>query len=90
MNVIEEDDDPNYIKMSMQLSDEKTGSVNALVRNFRDVFAWSYEILNNEIPIDIVSHNIILIHEAKLVRQRQRLQYLNFNCWQEKNIYIYI
>lgn len=39
MNVIEEDDDPNYIKMSMQLSDEKTGSVNALVRNFRDVFA---------------------------------------------------
>jgi hypothetical protein len=68
MNVAKEGEDPKYIKVGKQLSDEEVEGV----KEFRDVFAWSYEDLGNGIPIEVASHSIPLIPEAKPVRQRQR------------------
>ena len=72
MNIASECEVPKYIKLGKQLNDEEVEGVKGLVREFRDVFAWSYEDLGNGIPIEVASHSIPFIHGSKPVRQRQR------------------
>ena len=74
MNVTNEGEDLNYIKVGKQLGNEEVNDMKYLVRYFYNVFAWLYDDFGNEIPIEIASHSIPLIFEAKPVKRKKNNQ----------------
>ncbi len=48
-----EGEEPKQMKMGSQLSNEEIADYSVLVKEYRDVFAWSYKELK-DIPPDIV------------------------------------
>ena len=59
------------IKVGVQLTKQQTTEYAALVVEFRDIFAWSYEDLKG-IPPHIAMHSIPLEPNTILVRQKER------------------
>ena len=63
--VIEED--PKYVKLSSILTREKMVEYTELLREFVDVFSWTYEYLRTY-DTSVIEHNIPLKEEAKPFR----------------------
>ena len=66
-----EGEEPRQMKMGSQLGDEETKAYCDLVREYREVFAWSYKELEG-IPPEIVEHRIPLMTGAVPIRQKER------------------
>jgi hypothetical protein len=62
---------PKILKVGAQCFKEEKTKFMDLFREFKDVFAWSYEDLHGFDP-SIIQHTILIKEEAKLVRQKQR------------------
>jgi hypothetical protein len=50
---------PQYIKVNAQLTKEKTKELQMLLKEFKDVFAWTYKDLKG-IPLKLAQHKIEL------------------------------
>lgn len=66
-----EGEEPRQMKMGSQLEDEEIKAYCELVREYREVFAWSYKELKG-IPLEIVEHRIPLMIGAVPIRQKER------------------
>ena len=64
-------EEPRLIKVGVQLSSEELESYRALVKEYRDIFAWSYKEMKG-IPPDVVQHRIPLVPGALPIRQKER------------------
>jgi hypothetical protein len=62
---------PKIIKIGAQCSDEEKVKFTELLREFHDVFSWSYEDLRGFDPT-LIQHVIPIKEGEKLVRQRKR------------------
>jgi hypothetical protein len=65
---------PRIIKIGKGCTEEERKKITTLVREYQDVFAWTYDELKTYDP-KIISHAIPLKEDAKPFRQRQR--YMN-------------
>jgi hypothetical protein len=63
--------DPKYVKLSSSLSREQRDKYVKLLKEFSDVFAWTYKDLRNY-DTNIIEHNIPLKEETKPFRQKLR------------------
>jgi hypothetical protein len=63
--------EPRYVKLSKNLTKEKRSEYIGLLREFVDVFAWTYEDLKTY-DISIIEHKIPLKEYAKPFRQKLR------------------
>jgi hypothetical protein len=71
---------PQYIKVNSQLTKEKTGELQMLLKEFKDVFASTYKDLKN-IPPKLVQHIIKLDTSISLAHQtRYRLNKICYSC----------
>lgn len=66
-----EGEEPRQMRMGSQLSTLEVQAYSELVREYRDVFAWSYKDLKG-IPPEIVEHRIPLLPNTIPVRQKER------------------
>lgn len=66
-----EGEEDKQIKMGSSLSTGEVESYSALVKEYRDVFAWSYTELKG-IPSNVVEHRIPLMPGAVAIRQKER------------------
>ena len=71
VDVAFEGEEPKMIKVGVQLSDKEVVAYKALVMEYRDVFAWSYQELKG-IPTEIAQHRIPILPGSKPVRQKER------------------
>jgi hypothetical protein len=62
---------PKYVKLSRSLTTEQRAKYTELMREFADVFAWTYEDLKTY-DTSIIEHNIPLKEGAKTFRQKLR------------------
>jgi hypothetical protein len=62
---------PKNVKIGAQCTDEEKLKFTELLREFQDVFAWSYEDLHGFDP-SLIQHAIPIKEGIKLVRQKQR------------------
>ena len=62
---------PKIIKIGKDTSDEERRNIENLIREYRDVFAWSYDDLK-AYKEDIIQHTIPLKEDAKPYRQKLR------------------
>ncbi|KAF5934569.1 hypothetical protein HYC85_030740 [Camellia sinensis] len=71
--LIEQDteEDPRLLQIGSTLSSEERERLVALLKDFKDVFAWSYEDMPGINP-EIVQHRIPLDPEARPVKQKLR------------------
>jgi hypothetical protein len=65
------EEEPKIVKFSNNLSREKRDEYARLLKEFADVFAWTYEDLRTY-DISVVEHKIPLKEEAKPFRQKLR------------------
>ena len=63
--------DPRLVQIGSTLSSEERERLVALLKDFKDVFAWSYEDMPGIDP-EIVQHWIPLDPEARPVKQKLR------------------
>jgi hypothetical protein len=63
--------DPKFVKLSSNLSREQRAEYAKLLKEFADVFAWSYKDVRTY-DTRIIEHNIPLKEEAKKFRQKLR------------------
>jgi hypothetical protein len=63
--------DPKFVKLSSNLSTEQRVKNDELLREFADVFAWTYEDLRTY-DTSVIEHKISLKEEAKPFRQKLR------------------
>jgi hypothetical protein len=63
---------PNMVKLGAQCSEEEKAKFTELLREFQDVFAWSYEDLSGFDPC-LILHVIPINKGIKPVRQKQIL-----------------
>ena len=63
--------DPRQVQIGSMLSSEERERLVALLKDFKDVFAWSYEDMPGCNP-KIVQHRIPLDPEARPVKQKLR------------------
>jgi hypothetical protein len=63
--------DPKFVKLSSNLSREKRAEYVELLKEFSDVFAWTYEDLRTY-DTNVIEHKIPLKEEAKPFRQKLR------------------
>jgi hypothetical protein len=63
--------DPKYVKLSSILSRERRAEYVELLKEFVDVFAWTYEYLRTY-DTNIIEHKIPLKEETKPFRQKLR------------------
>jgi ribonuclease HI len=63
--------DPKFVKLSSSLSREKRVEYVELLKEFADVFAWTYEDLRTY-DTSIIEHKIPLKEESKTFRQKLR------------------
>ena len=59
--------DPRLVQIGSALSSEERERLVALLKDFKDVFAWSYEDMPGSDP-EIVQHQIPLDPEARPVK----------------------
>lgn len=59
------------MRIGVQMLEEDIEAYRKLVEEFSDIFAWSYDEFKS-ISRDMVEHRILLISEAKPVRQKGR------------------
>jgi 6-pyruvoyl-tetrahydropterin synthase len=64
-------EEPKFVKLSRSLNKEKRVEYTELLREFSDVFAWSYEYLKTY-DTSFIEHKISLRKEAKPFRQKLR------------------
>jgi hypothetical protein len=62
---------PKTVKLGAQCSDEEKVKFTELLREFQDVFAWSYEDLHVFDPA-LTKHAILIKEGIKPVRKKQR------------------
>jgi hypothetical protein len=65
------EEDPKFFKLSSSLSREKRAEYTELLKEFADVFSWTYEDLRTY-DTSIIEHKIPLKEEAKPFRKRLR------------------
>jgi ribonuclease HI len=65
-------EEPKFVKLSSSLTKEQRAKYTELLREFVDVFAWTYEDLKTY-DIAIIEHKIPLKEEANPFRQKLRL-----------------
>jgi hypothetical protein len=65
------EEDPKFVKLSSSLSREKRAEYAELLKEFADVFAWTYEDLRTY-DTSVIEHKIPLKEEAKPFRQKLR------------------
>jgi ribonuclease HI len=63
--------DPKFVKLSSSLSREKRAEYTELLKEFSDVFSWTYEDLRTY-DTSVIEHKIPLKEEAKPFRQKLR------------------
>jgi hypothetical protein len=63
--------DPKFVKLSSSLSREKRAKYVELLREFDDVFSWTYEDLRTY-DTSVIEHKIPLKEEAKPFRKKLR------------------
>jgi ribonuclease HI len=63
--------EPKYVKLSRSLTKEQRSEYIGLLREFADVFAWTYEDLKTY-DTSVIEHKIPLKEEAKPFRQKLR------------------
>jgi hypothetical protein len=63
--------DPKFVKLSSSLSREQRAEYAELLKEFADVFAWTYEDLRTY-DTSVIEHKIPLKEEAKPFRQKLR------------------
>ena len=61
--------DPRLVQIGASLASEERERVGALLKDFKEVFAWSYEDMPGIDP-EIVQHRIPLDPEARSVKQK--------------------
>jgi hypothetical protein len=71
VNIAPPSEEPKNIKMGSQLSAEEIVEYSKLFWEFREVLAWSYLDLKG-IPPEITEHKILLVPDAKPIRQKER------------------
>jgi hypothetical protein len=64
--------EPKFVKLSRSLTKEQRSEYIGLLREFADVFAWTYEDLKTY-DTSVIEHKIPLKEEAKPFRQKLRL-----------------
>jgi ribonuclease HI len=64
-------EEPKFIKLSSSLTQEQRAEYTELLREFVDVFAWTYEDLKTY-DTSVIEHKIPLKEEAKPFRQKLR------------------
>jgi ribonuclease HI len=64
-------ENPKFVKLSSSLSKEQRGEYIELLKEFADVFAWTYEDLRTY-DTTVIEHKIPLKEEAKPFRQKLR------------------
>jgi hypothetical protein len=62
---------PNIVKLGAQCSNKEKANFTELLREFQDVFAWSYEDIHG-FDIDLIQHAIPIKEGIRPVRQKQR------------------
>ena len=55
--------------MSVELMKEEESGVIGLLKEYKDLFSWSYEYMKG-VPLEVVQHTTPLQDETKLVQQR--------------------
>jgi hypothetical protein len=68
---ISTEEDPKFVKLSSSLLREQRAKYTELLKEFSDVFSWSYEDLRTY-DTTIIEHKIPLKEEAKPFRQKLR------------------
>ena len=63
-------DKPRLVNVAKELPDEEKKAMVALLTDFRDVFAWSYEDMRGLDP-QLYQHQIHLSTDAKPIAQRR-------------------
>jgi ribonuclease HI len=63
--------EPKFVKLSKSLTEEQRSEYIGLLREFADVFAWTYEDLKTY-DTSVIEHKIPLKEEAKPFRQKLR------------------
>jgi hypothetical protein len=71
VNLAGEGEEPKEVKIGTHFTIEKKNALITLLREFHEIFAWSYQDMPG-LDIDIVVHKIPLKPECKLVRQALR------------------
>jgi hypothetical protein len=71
MNLADEGEEPKEVKIGTHFTIEKKEALIALLREFYEIFAWSYQDMPG-LDTDIVVHKIPLKPECKPVRQALR------------------
>ena len=71
LNLVEEGEEPKELKIGTHFTIEQKNALIALLREFHEIFAWSYQDMPG-LDIDIVVHKISLKPECKPVRQALR------------------
>jgi hypothetical protein len=71
VNIAPPGEEPKNIKMGSQLCAEEIVEYSKLFWEFREVLAWSYLDLKG-IPLEITEHKILLVPDAKPIRQKER------------------
>ena len=64
-------DFPNNVKIGVQCIDEEKLKFTKLLREFQDVFAWSYKNLHG-FDLALIQHAITIKEGIKMFRQKQR------------------
>jgi ribonuclease HI len=64
-------EEPNFIKLSSSLTQEQRAEYTELLREFVNVFAWTYEDLKTD-DTSVIEHKIPLKEEAKPFRKKLR------------------
>jgi hypothetical protein len=64
-------EEPKFVKLSSSLTQEQRAEYTELLREFVDVFAWTYEDLKTY-DTSVIEHKIPLKEEAKPFRQKLR------------------
>jgi hypothetical protein len=64
-------EEPKFVKLSSNLTNEQRAEYTELLREFTDVFAWAYEDLKTY-DTSVIEHNIPLNEEGRPFRQKLR------------------
>lgn len=65
------EEDHKEVKIGMSLANEQAEALSVLLKEFQDVFAWSYKDMPG-LDTDIVKHNLPLKAEFKPVKEKLR------------------
>uniref|UniRef100_A0A2N9FW93 Reverse transcriptase domain-containing protein n=1 Tax=Fagus sylvatica TaxID=28930 RepID=A0A2N9FW93_FAGSY len=68
INLAQEGEEPKEVKIGTRFTSEQKEALIALLREFHEIFAWSYQDMSG-LDTDIVVHRIPLKSECKPVRQ---------------------